>query len=195
MRPELSTSPTLLRSLFGPGADAAWPTFVERYAPLVADRCRRAGLQPADADDVRQQVFAHLSRALAGFRYDPGRRFRGYLTRAVDNAIRSRWRALARKPGLVGRGGRDLPEPLAALPADLDDVLSEELASVSRVVEAVRFEVGADAWAAFWLTTMDGLSGAEAAARLGKTPSAVYVAKSRVLARLRAALGSSGSDG
>jgi hypothetical protein len=33
---------------------------------------------------------------------------------------------------------------------------------------------------------VDELSGAEAAARLGKSPAAVYVAKSRVLARLRA---------
>lgn len=188
--PEFSTSPTLLRSLYGPAAGAAWAVFVQRYAPLVDERCRSAGLQPADAEDVRQQVFAHLVTALAGFRYDPARRFRGYLTRAVDNAVRTRWRELARRPGLVGRGGDDaVPEPLAALPAELDDLIRDRLAAVARAVEAVRFEVGADAWGVFWLTAVEGLSGEEVGTRLGKKPSAVYTAKSRVLARLRAVVG------
>jgi len=58
----------------------------------------------------------------------------------------------------------------------------------------VRFEVGPAAWQAFWLTAVDGLSGAEAAARLGQTPAAVFMAKSRVLARLRAAAGRGGCE-
>lgn len=185
---EMSTCPTLLRSLGGSADAAAWRVFVERYTPLIDERCRNARLQSADCDDVRQQVFAQLVKALIGFRYDPARRFRGYLSQTVDNAIRTRWR-LARRSGVIGLGDRDVPEPLAALPAELDDLIRNSLQSVSRTVEKVRFVVGPEAWAAFWLTAIDGLSGEEAGARLGKQPSAVYMSKSRVLAKLRTAVG------
>lgn len=186
---EPSTSPTLLRSLVGPAAADAWAVFVERYTPLVNARCRRAGLQSVDVDDVRQQVFTQLVKALAEFHYDPARRFRGYLSRTVDNAIRTLWRELARRPGLVGRGGDELPQALAELPAELDDSIRDRLEVLSSEVDRVRFEVGPEAWAAFWLTAVDGLSGEEAAARLGKQSSAVFMAKSRVLAKLREAVG------
>ena len=179
-----STCPILLRSLAGSASPAAWQEFVARYTPLINERCRRAGMQASDTDDVRQQVFAQLLKALTGFRYDPARRFRGYLSRVVENALRTRWRALARRPEVVGFGA-EVPEPLASLPGELDDLIQERLQEVWRVVDRVRLEVGAEAWAAFWLTAVEELSGAEAAARLGKTLSAVYMSKSRVLARLR----------
>ena len=191
MSAEPSTSPTLIRALTGPAADAAWAVFVRRYTPLVDERCRRAGLQAADADDVRQQVFAQLVKALAGFRHDPARRFRGFLSRVADNVIRTRWRELARRPGSVGRGG-DLPAPLAALPGELDDLIRDRLDEVVRAVERVRFEVGPDDWAAFWLTAVEELGGEEVGQRLGRKASAVYVAKSRVLKRLRESLGGGG---
>ena len=134
-------------------------------------------------------MLSQLVKGLAGFRYDPARRFRGYLSRAVDNAIRTHWRVLARRPRLVGLGGIDVPGPLADLPGELDDLIRDRLHGLSRTIDAVRLDVGPEAWAAFWLTAIDGLSGDEAAARLGGRPSAVYVAKSRVLAKLRAAAG------
>lgn len=187
-----TTSPTLLRMLALPGAHEAWETFVERYGPLIDARCRRAGLQPADADDVRAEVLAALVAALREFHHDPARRFRGYLQRVADNAIATRWRVLRRRPGWVGVGGgetTDPPEPLARLGAELDEQVRARIDDVLRAVDRVRFEVGETAWQAFWLTAVDGLSGPEAAARLGRSAASVYMAKSRVLACLRAQAG------
>ncbi|MBP3954789.1 sigma-70 family RNA polymerase sigma factor [Gemmata sp. G18] len=190
---DASTDPALMRSLVGPASTAAWQVFVAQYTPLINERCRKAGLQPSDTDDVRQQVFMQLLKALDGFHYDPARRFRGYLSQAVDNALRSRWRVLGRRPEWVGFGG-DIPEPLASLPSELDDLIRERLQNVWRVVERIRYEVGTEAWAAFWLTTVEGLPGEEAAERLGKKASAIYMSKSRVLTRLRDAVGASTPD-
>lgn len=187
--PEMSTSPSLLRSLGGPAPAEAWVVFVNQYSPLIENRCRAARLQAADAQDVTAQVFAHLVRALKGFRYDPARRFRGYLTRTVDNAIRTHWRLVSRRPHVVAWGGDGVPEPLADLPAELDDLIRARLDGVARAVELVRFEVGPRAWAAFWLTAVEGVTGGEAAARLETTPAAVYTSKNRVLARLRDVVG------
>ena len=187
-----TTSPTLLRLLALPGADEAWGTFLDRYGPLIDARCRAARLQPADADDIRAVVCAGLVESLRSFRHDPARRFRGYLQTVVENAIRTHWRRLRRRPGWVGRGleaADALPEPLAGLGAELDDQIRARIDGVLRAVDRVRFEVGPDAWAAFSLTALDGLSGGEAAALLGKSAAAVFMAKGRVLARLRAEAG------
>src|SRR3954451_15538079 len=140
-----TTSPTLLRLLALPGSDEAWEVFIDRYGPLIDDRCRRAGLQPADADDIRAGIYAHLVRSLRSFRHDPVRRFRGYLQRVVDNAIRTHWRTLRRRPGWVGRGGDaddTPPGPLAALGAELDEQILARVDGVLRVVDQVRVEVG-----------------------------------------------------
>ena len=40
-------------------------------------------------------------------------------------------------------------------------------------------------WQAFWLTAVEGKDAKEAGAQIGMSPGAVYVAKSRVLARLK----------
>lgn len=189
-----TTSPTLIRSLGLPASEVAWGVFLERYGPLIEARCRAAGLQAADAEDVRSTVCAALVEALRGFRLDPARRFRGYVGRAVDHAICDLWRTIGRRPGWVGRGGDTSggpPEALAGLGAEVDEAVEERLLALFGAMERVRAEVGDDAWDAFRLTALEGCSGAEAAARIGTSPAAVYMAKSRVLTRLRRAAGAS----
>lgn len=184
-----TTSPILLRMLALPGSDDAWEIFIARYGPLIEDRCLRAGLQAADAEDVRADVCCRLVEAMKGFQYDPARRFRGYLQRAVRNAILTHWRILKRRPGWVGRGGdwdESMPEPLASLGEELDRRIQSRVDEVQRIYDRVRFEVGPENWRAFELTAFEGLSGEEAGERLGKSASAVLMAKSRVLKRLRA---------
>ena len=51
--------------------------------------------------------------------------------------------------------------------------------------ERVRGQVSESTWQAFWRTAVEGQSGKDAAAELGMTVAAVYLAKSRVMARLR----------
>lgn len=191
-----TTSPTLLGLLALPGSDDAWKVFVDRYSPLIDDRCRRAGLQPCDAEDVRGTVCMQLVAAMKGFRYDPSCRFRGYLQRVVENAIRTHWRILRRRPGWVGWGGEQadsIPEPLVELGAEHDDRLRSQVDELQRMLERLRLEVGPENWRAFELTVVEGLSGIEAARRLGKSAAAVYTAKCRVRKRLMAEAGVEGA--
>ena len=60
--------------------------------------CRKAGLQPADVDEVTSRVLASLVKAFTAFRYDPAKRFRGYLTRVIGNTISTYRKELRRKP-------------------------------------------------------------------------------------------------
>jgi RNA polymerase sigma-70 factor (ECF subfamily) len=52
-------------------------------------------------------------------------------------------------------------------------------------MERVRHEFHKATWQAFWGTAVDGRPAAEVGAELKMSTGAVYVAKSRVLARLR----------
>ena len=52
-------------------------------------------------------------------------------------------------------------------------------------MEHVKHEFQENTWRAFWLTAVDGIAPAEAAKQVGISPGALYVAKSRVLARIK----------
>ena len=116
-----STQLTLIARLQDPKDERAWQRFESRYRGLVVRFAMRQGLQPTDAEDVAQVVFAGLLRTMPNFRLDPEKgRFRSYLFRVVRNEI-SRVRsqdarptgasvALLRGEGVVSGGdaGRDL---------------------------------------------------------------------------------------
>jgi RNA polymerase sigma-70 factor (ECF subfamily) len=187
------TSVTLLRRLWDPEQDeGAWRTFLGRYGPLIHQWCRRRGLQHADADEVSGRVLAKLTTALRTFEYDPAQRFRGWLKVVVDNAVRNFWRELA---GGRGSGDSDVQELLeqVEVPADLDGLAEEldeglrrDLERADRVTAAVRERLEPRTWEAFWLTAVEEVPAAEAAARLGLSVASVYMAKARVGKLLRA---------
>ena len=53
-------------------------------------------------------------------------------------------------------------------------------------MDRVKHEFHETSWKAFTLTAVDGLAPADVAQQIGISPGAVYVAKSRVLARIKA---------
>ena len=54
-----------------------------------------------------------------------------------------------------------------------------------RASDQIRDEFQAATWEAFWLTAVEGVSAADAAQQTGKSVGAVYVARSRIMARLQ----------
>src|SRR4051812_13134514 len=70
-----------------PGDRLAWEHFAARYGPMVLAWCRRWGLQDADAADVTQDVLTRLTQKLPEFRYDPAKRFRGWLRTVTQHAL------------------------------------------------------------------------------------------------------------
>ncbi len=57
------------------------------------------------------------------------------------------------------------------------------LASIA--MERIKSEFQDNTWRAFWLTAVEGIAAADVARQVGISPGAIYVAKSRVLARLK----------
>jgi RNA polymerase sigma-70 factor (ECF subfamily) len=177
----------------------AWVRLVALYRPLVEFWGRGAGLGPADAEDVAQEVFAAAARGLAGFRRDrPGDTFRGWLRGIARYQALMHFRRTADEPRAEGgsvalRRLREQPDPDGPAedePTSEADGEPDEVGRLYlRAVEAVRDGFEPRTWRAFWLAAVEGHAPADLEAELGMSSAAIRQAKSRVLRRLKAELG------
>jgi RNA polymerase sigma-70 factor (ECF subfamily) len=136
----------------------------------------------ADAEDLVQEVMAILVQRLPEFQYDQSRSFRGWLRTITVNRRRDFFRRRGIRPHTTGNGQVDLDAPDGA------DALAEEEYSrylVSRALELMQSQFEAATWRACWECVVNERPAEEVAAELGVTVNAVYIAKSRVLRRLR----------
>ncbi len=166
----------------------AWTEFVDLYAPLVYALARRRGLQEADAADLTQDVLRSVVRTAPRFAYDPGRgSFRGWLFTVARNQLR-KW-AAARQRQPSASGSPDDQRLIEEQPAPPDEGDFWEAEYRSRVfawaAERVRPSFRPNTWQAFWKTAVEEGDPAAVAAELGMSVGAVYIARTRVLARLR----------
>ncbi len=182
------TSPTLLGRLRqDPANHAAWAEFLKRYVPRIYAWCRHWNLQPADAEEVTQNVLMKLVTKLATFAYDPSRSFRAWLKTLTRHAWVDYLESL--KAQGVGGDGSELLQRLESIAArdDLVKRLEEEFDHeiLEEAMARVRQRVEPQTWEAFRLMSLEGLSGSEAAARIPMKESMVFVARGRVLKLLR----------
>jgi RNA polymerase sigma-70 factor (ECF subfamily) len=188
-----STSLTLLQRLRN-NEPAAWRTMVQLYTPLICHWCARGGVRGADAEDVVQEVFQVAATSLDKFRRDrEGDSFRAWLRGITRNMMLVHFRRTNRQP--QASGGTDAFVQLqevadaATVGSEEDDPPSELEALRRRALELVRSQVEERTWQAFWLTAIEEHSPTEVAARLGVSATAVRMAKSRVLRRLKEQFG------
>jgi RNA polymerase sigma-70 factor (ECF subfamily) len=161
-----------------PTNQEAWGRFVQRYGARIFGWCRQWGLQPADAEDVTQNVLAKLVVRLRTFEYDPTRSFRAWLKTLTHHA----WRDFldSRPSPALGGGGGALET--AAAGADLARQLQEvfDMELLEAAMARVQRRVAPHTWAAFRLTALEGLSGAKAATQLGIKVASVFAARKNV---------------
>lgn len=182
------TRPSLLVRLRNQSDHEAWYEFTEIYRPVVWRLACRRGLQPADAEDLAQQVLAAVARTIDRWEIDPRRaRFRTWLTRVAGNAILN---ALTRGVPDRGSGDTGMHDLLAQQPAA--DAEASQLLRIEQRREVFRWaarqirpEFQPVTWDAFWFTAVEGSDVAETAKRLHLTPGSIYAARSRVMRRLR----------
>ncbi len=182
-----TTRPSLLLRIRDSRDKDAWRQFVEVYAPLIYRFARQAGLQDADAADVTQEVLKAVARAGKRLDYDAQRgSFRAWLFTVVRSKLNNFLASAQRKQ--CGSGGPDAQALLEALPAREDEAaweLEYERRVFAWAAGKVRDDFEASSWQAFWRTAVDGQSGKEVAAALGLSVGAVYIAKSRILSRIK----------
>ncbi|AMV29080.1 RNA polymerase sigma factor [Gemmata sp. SH-PL17] len=183
------TSATLLERLRDPRDSGAWERLVELYAPLIRVWAERLNVRGADADDLVQEVMAVVVRRFPEFVHPekPGA-FRGWLRAIAANCARTVWKG--RKVQPTAPGGSDFGTYIARLKDPTDDLArawerEHDLHITRKLLERIKPDFEARTWELFGRFVLDGLSAEEVAAEVGVTANAVYIAKSRVLARLR----------
>ncbi len=178
-----TTSLTLLKRVRQTNDQAAWNRFVSLYSPLLFAFARRASMNDSDAADVVQDVFLVLMAELPGLEYDGVRKnFRGWLKTITVNKCRER----QRRRVVVSEGNE------SGLSGVVDDATVSKFWEneyqkhlIARALEIMQAEFEPTTWQACWQTTVKERPVADVAAELGITINAVYVARSRVLRRLR----------
>jgi len=152
---------------------------VDLYTPLLFYWARRMGLQSHDAAALVQDVFAVLLKKLPEFRYQRDKSFRSWLRTVTQN----KWRDKCRSKGPAADGS--LGDFADNKPADdfWEAEYQQEL--IRRALEIMQTDFQPATWKACWELVVSGRPAAAVAAELGLTENAVYLAKARVLRRLR----------
>jgi RNA polymerase sigma-70 factor (ECF subfamily) len=171
------------------GETAAWKDLTDLYRPLILAWLNCQGVPAGDLEDLSQEVLLSVVQHLPGFQHTGHRgAFRTWLRTIVCRRTADYWRALdAATQAQGGSGVTAALQQLADPDSDLNRQWDEEhdryvvhclLDRVQEAFEPVTLQ-------AFRRLALDGVSGAEAAQELGLSVAAVYMAKSRVLARMR----------
>lgn len=181
------TSESLILRLRDSQDAVAWSQFMAIYEPVVYRLARRRGLQHVDAEDLCQRVFMSVAKAVENWEpHDEGPRFRSWLNRVARNSILN---AITRgKPDRAAGGSSgenvllEIPDGEGVTTAILNESRIEAFRWATKQVQP---EFSAGTWTMFQETTINGRAIADVAAELGKSSGAVYIARCRVMQRIK----------
>ena len=160
----------------------AWERLYAIYEPLIRRWVFRDAVARLEAEDLIQDVMMSVRTGVLLFERRREGSFRKWLRVITANRIgqflRKRRPAQAAESLFEGFADRDTP-----LEAEWNAEYDRHV--VRRLLELVRPEVGEQAWTIFERTQFRGQSPAEVAGELGVTPGTVYMARNRILGRLR----------
>ncbi len=183
------TRPSLLVRLRDPKDDRAWTEFTTIYSPLIYRLACRKGFQDADALDLVQEVLRAVASAVDRWEPDPCKGpFRNWLFRIARNMMLNLVTSQRRHPR--GTGSEEIQWLLETRPSPSPEDTALFETEFKRqlfrwAAERVSGEFQGKTWAAFWETGVEGKKAQVVADSLGMSIGAVYMAKSRVVARIR----------
>lgn len=176
------TPASLLHRLCQQPVDRDWERFVLLFTPMLSRWAHRLGVPAADVEDVLQETFTLLVRTFPQFRYNPQQSFRAWLWTIFHRHV-SGWRKRQTR-------NLALSDAQVASLASADNVAEaaeEEYrrALLDRALQLVQTDFPQQTWQMFLQVAVAGRPSVEVAREFGVTANAVYLARGRILARLR----------
>ena len=166
----------------------AWQEFTEIYQPLVFRLARRKGFQHSDAMDVAQEVILRVANAVERWEPDRAGSFRGWLYRIARNLMIDFLDKGRRVPVTAGNTGMLRQVEQQVDPASADSQLFDvefRRQVFAWAADRIRGSFKESTWNAFWLTAVEQQAPAAVSERLGLSVGAIYIARTRVMQRLR----------
>jgi RNA polymerase sigma factor (sigma-70 family) len=182
-----TTRPSLLVRIRDLRDEMAWGEFARLYTPFIYRVARQSGLQDADASLVTQDVLVTVARTIHRFEYNrKSGSFRGWLKVVTRSRLNDFLRAQGRE--VQGTGDTGMLHVIDEQPdASQPDIWEREFRRTlfEWAVDRIRCDFEDTTWQAFWQTSVGDRKTNDVAEELGLSVGAVYIARSRVLARLR----------
>ena len=184
----METSASLLERLRSTPEDADWNRLVELYTPLIRAWIRRHSYSQQDADDVVQEVLSVVVRKIPSFERERAGAFRSWLKTITVNCLREAWRGRRFRPSAAGGSDfrlvlEQMEDPASQLSQLWNDEHDQHV--LQTLLTQIEPTLSNETWQAFKRVTVDGESPAEVANTMGISVNSVYIAKSRVMSRLR----------
>lgn len=183
------TTSFMLERLKDPDDRAIWKQFVERYQPLIIRSARRFGLKEEDAQDAAQHTLMAFFTAYRDGKYDREKgRLRHWLFGIARHWILNVFEK--RRPREVGIATpSDQTGFFARIPADdqLEAIWEHEWreTTLQQCLVQVHQEFDEKTFKAFTMFAHDGMPARQVAEQLDMTTNAVFIAKHRILKRIR----------
>ena len=182
-----ATNTALLEGLKA-GDRTLWQSYVDRYRPLIVSTGVRMGLRGDEAEDVAQVSLLEFSTGSREVTYDRSKgKLRSSLFGIVRNQIRQ-WikRDREKSPPVGGTAAGELIDEIETND-DLEKIWDDEWqqAILKQCLVEIRREVHPDTFEAFRRFAVEGQSAKQVADALETTTNAVFLAKRRILARIR----------
>ena len=167
----------------------AWADFVVDYGPMLYRFVRSRGLQDADAADLVQDVMRSVGTAIGRLDYAKEKGgFRAWLFTITRNKLSTHFEKRKRiGPTANDTVQIDLLNNQSSGSNELDQrwELEHQRQLAADAMEKLKSTIDPNTWSAFELTAVEGLSAEDAGKQIGMSKGAVYVARSRVTAKLR----------
>ncbi|MEM6689317.1 MAG: sigma-70 family RNA polymerase sigma factor [Planctomycetota bacterium] len=183
------TRATLLLRLRNADDTDAWSQFVRDYGPMLYRFVRSRGLQDADAADLVQDVMRSVGAAIGRLDYQKEKGgFRAWLFTVTRNKLYSYFEKNARiQQGVGDTSTHEQLGQAVDFREGLEDQweLEHQRQMAMRAMEAIRESAEPKTWKAFEQTAVEGKPASSVASELGMSAGAVYVARSRITAKLR----------
>jgi len=180
------TRVSLIARICDSADDDAWTEFVQIYQPVVQRFIQRHGLQYADAAEVTQEVLSRVAKSIESWDGTQERStFRGWLYRITRNQTIDFLRKKQVEKSRVAGQECGLSQIADTAQSETDQFQAEyEKQLFHWAAEKLKPLFKTSNWQAFWMSTVDGLSIEDVARRLQIECGTVYVARSRIMARL-----------
>ncbi len=184
MNDESSGTPHSLLEQSVAGNAESWTRLCQLYLPMIHGWVEeRWQFESNEAEDITQDVAIKVYQKLPQYSREKGK-FRGWLYSITKNHVID----VSRRdtPTVMNPAELDL---LSAPPWDAAESAVPPRPIVERALTILREHFEEKTWRAAWEVIAEGRSAEDVAAELGMSRGSVYVAKSRVLKKLRTLLG------
>lgn len=166
----------------------AWGRMVKLYYPLVYSWCRKAGLKPEDSSDISQNVFNGVSQGIRNFTRDKSAdTFTGWLRTITKRRIFDFRKKTSNQP-------LNYEGDIHSIPEFIEEEISVEgnnqdyLILLRGVLEIIKKEFEEKTWNIFWRHVVEEIPLEDVTKEFNVNANSVYLAKSRVLKKLRSHL-------